>query len=106
MHLGSVQLLLQTGTREALTSYADAVLGPLDAHRARGRSDLTTSLRAFLEADGMVELAAAALRVHRHTVRSRLRLLEEITSRRLDSVDDRAELWLALRARDIAATLD
>jgi purine catabolism regulator len=104
MQLGSAQLLLQTGTREVLTAYADAVLGPLEA-TSRTRSDLITSLRAFLAADGLLELAAGTLHIHRHTMRGRLHRVEQATGRRLDSVDDLAELWLAFQARDIANTL-
>jgi PucR family transcriptional regulator, purine catabolism regulatory protein len=104
MALGSARLLLQLGTPEALTAYADAVLRPLEAADGEGPAALVTALRAWLDAGGVTESAAAALGVHRHTMRQRLRRIENATGRALDSPRDHAELWLAFEARDIAAT--
>jgi PucR family transcriptional regulator, purine catabolism regulatory protein len=39
---------------------------------------------------------------HRHTMRNRIDAVERLTGRRMDSAQDRHELWLALRARDAA----
>jgi len=36
--------------------------------------------------------------VHRHTLRYRVRKIEELTGRDLTNAGDRLELWLALRA--------
>ena len=41
--------------------------------------------------------------VHRHTLRYRMRELEELSGRDLSNSFDRMELWLALRARDLLA---
>ena len=41
--------------------------------------------------------------VHRHTLRYRMRKVEELTGRDLSSSFDRMEFWLALRARDLQA---
>ena len=49
------------------------------------------------------ETAAAQLFVHRHTLRYRMRKVEELTGRDLSSSFDRMEFWLALRARDLQA---
>ena len=49
------------------------------------------------------ETAAAELSVHRHTLRYRMRKVEELTGRDLASSLDRMEFWLALRARDLLA---
>ncbi|HEX6858237.1 MAG TPA: PucR family transcriptional regulator ligand-binding domain-containing protein [Streptosporangiaceae bacterium] len=104
MTLGSARLLLQLGAPEALTAYADAVLRPLEAADADGPAALITALRAWLDSGAVIETAAAALGVHRHTMRQRLRRIEEATGRSLDSPRDHAELWLAFEARDIAAS--
>ena len=50
--------------------------------------------------------AAKDLFVHRHTLRYRMRKVEELTGRRLSSARDRMEFFLALRARDLLATTE
>ena len=47
--------------------------------------------------------SAAELFVHRHTLRYRMRKVEELTGRDLSSSFDRMEFWLALRARELQA---
>ena len=44
--------------------------------------------------------------MHRHTVRNRIDAVERLTGRRLESAQDRHELWLALRAREMARSAD
>jgi hypothetical protein len=41
-------------------------------------------------------VAAQALHVHRHTMRNRIARIEHIAGKRLDTAQDRFELWLAL----------
>ena len=80
------------------------MLGPLDAtDRA---AELLRALAVFLEHNGHWGAAADALRVHRHTVRNRIDAVERLTGRRLESAQDRHELWLALRAREMARSAD
>lgn len=98
--LASAGLLLALDGSGAVSSYAEAVLGPLDRAGARGEA-LTASLRAFLERNGSWDEAAALVGVHRHTLRQRLKHVEELTGRRLDSGRDRMELLLAFEARDL-----
>ncbi len=47
-------------------------------------------------------MAAQALHVHRHTMRNRIARIEQIAGKRLEPAEDRFELWLALRVRDLA----
>ena len=70
--------------------------------RPTAAAELLRGLTAFLEHNGHWGSAASALRVHRHTMRHRIDAIERLTGRRLDSAQDRHELWLALRARDAA----
>jgi PucR family transcriptional regulator, purine catabolism regulatory protein len=98
--IASSRLLLNTVGAQPLQAYAEAVLGPLDAvDRA---AELLRGLTAFLEHNGHWGSAASALHVHRHTMRNRIDTVERLTGRRMDSAQDRHELWLALRARDAA----
>ncbi|WP_405456850.1 PucR family transcriptional regulator [Streptomyces sp. NBC_00101] len=83
---------------DAVRAFADGMLRPLYAHDAKGRGDLVASLRAWLSRHGQWDAAAADLGVHRHTLRYRMRRVEEILGRSLDDPDARMELWLALKA--------
>jgi purine catabolism regulator len=98
--IASSRLLLNTVGAQPLHAYADAVLGPLDATDRSG--ELMRGLTAFLEHNGHWGSAANTLHVHRHTMRNRIDTVERLTGRRMDSAQDRHELWLALRARDAA----
>ena len=93
--LGSVGLLLSLLDDAALRSFCDAVLGEL--HDA----ELERSLEAFIESNGQWERAALELGCHRHTLRHRIRRVEEMTGRDLGSARDRIEFWLALRGREL-----
>ena len=87
------------GTSAASSSTASSMLGPLVAHDGRHGSALIESLRAYIEANGRWAEAAAALNVHRHTLRYRIRKIEQLTGpRSRPTPRDRLELWLALRA--------
>ncbi|MDQ0764253.1 PucR family transcriptional regulator [Streptomyces canus] len=92
---GSVLPLLAD---DAVRAFADGLLRPLYEHDATGRGDLVASLRAWLARHGQWDAAAADLGVHRHTLRYRMRRVEEILGRSLDDADARMELWLALKA--------
>ncbi|MER6353575.1 PucR family transcriptional regulator [Streptomyces sp. NPDC001634] len=92
---GSVLPLLAD---DAVRAFADGLLRALREHDATGRGDLVASLRAWLSHHGQWDAAAADLGVHRHTLRYRMRRVEEILGRSLDDPDVRMELWLALKA--------
>ncbi len=99
--LGTYQLLLSLQDPQALATFADSVLAPLDGYDRGHGGELIPSLRAFLERNARWETAAADLFVHRHTLRYRMRKVEELTGRDLASARDRMEFFLALRARDL-----
>ncbi|WP_151775519.1 PucR family transcriptional regulator [Streptomyces abyssomicinicus] len=92
---GSVLPLLAD---DAVRAFAEGQLRALRDHDATGRGDLVASLRAWLSRHGQWDAAAADLGVHRHTLRYRMRRVEEILGRSLDDPDVRMELWLALKA--------
>lgn len=101
--LGSYSLLLGNQPRAVLEGLVSAVLGPLIERDAERSSELVTSVRAFIEAGGRWEPGAEALNVHRHTLRYRVRLAEELMGRDLTRAEDRMEVWLALRATEVLA---
>ncbi|SCX32514.1 PucR family transcriptional regulator [Mycolicibacterium fluoranthenivorans] len=98
--LGPYGVLLGARTPAELRILA-GLLQPLIGQR----DDLMDALTAFLEYNGQVEAAAAALQVHRHTMRNRIQRIAELLGDDLTSADTRAQLWLALRARNLLATV-
>lgn len=99
--LGAFTLLLSIQDDEALKLYCDSVLGPIEAGDEDYGGELLRSLEAFIEQNGQWERAARQVYCHRHTLRYRMRKVEELTGRDLSRAHDRIEFWLALRARDL-----
>jgi len=99
--LGSYGLLLGLQDTLSLEVFYDSVLGKLQEYDEQSSSDLVNSLACFLEANGHWGDAAEKLYVHRHTLRYRMKRVEEITGRDLDQSQDRMEFWLALKAKEL-----
>jgi purine catabolism regulator len=99
--LGALQFLLSVQEDEALRLFCDSVLGPIESGEGDYGSELLRSLEAFVEHNGQWERAARELFCHRHTLRYRIRRVEQLTGRDLSSARDRIEFWLALKAREL-----
>ena len=99
--LGSFQLLLSLQDTDALALFCESLLGPIESGEGHYGGELMRSLEAFIECNGQWESAARRLYCHRHTLRYRIRKVEELTGRDLGSARDRIEFWLALRGREI-----
>jgi purine catabolism regulator len=99
--LGAFQFLLSIQDDEALRIFSDSVLGPIANGEGEYGDELLRSLEAFLERNGHWERAARDLFCHRHTLRYRIRRIEELTGRDLSRARDRIEFWLALHAREL-----
>lgn len=100
--LGAFQLLLSLQDDDALMSYCRGVLGPVEQGEGEYGDELLRSLDVFIEHNGHWEKAASALYCHRHTLRYRIRRVEQLTGRDFSSARDRIEFWLALRGRELA----
>ncbi len=100
--LGAFQLLLSLQDEEALSSYCRSVLGPIEQGEGEYGDELVRSLDVFIEHNGHWEKAAGALFCHRHTLRYRIRRIEQLTGRDFSNARDRIEFWLALRGRELA----
>ena len=100
--LGAFQLLLSLQDDDALISYCRSVLGPIEQGEGEYGDELVRSLDAFIEHNGHWEKAASALYCHRHTLRYRIRRVEQLTGRDFSNARDRIEFWLALRGRELA----
>jgi PucR family transcriptional regulator, purine catabolism regulatory protein len=99
--LGAFTLLLALQDDEALRAYSDGLLEPIERTEGEYAGELLRSLEAYIENNGNWERAARQLYCHRHTLRYRVRKIEELTDRDLSRATDRIELWLALRAREL-----
>jgi purine catabolism regulator len=100
--LGAFQLLLSLQDDEALSSYCRSVLDPIERDEGEYGDELVRSLDVFIEHNGHWEKAANALFCHRHTLRYRIRRIEQLTGRDFSNARDRIEFWLALRGRELA----
>jgi PucR family transcriptional regulator, purine catabolism regulatory protein len=100
--LGAFQLLLSLQDDDALVSYCRGVLGPVEQGEGDYGDELLRSLDVFIEHNGHWEKAANSLYCHRHTLRYRIRRVEQLTGRDFSNARDRIEFWLALRGRELA----
>lgn len=100
--LGAFQLLLSLQDDDALVSYCQSVLGPVESDEGEYGDELLRSLDVFIENNGHWEKAAQALYCHRHTLRYRIKRVEQLTGRDFTHARDRIEFWLALRGRELA----
>jgi purine catabolism regulator len=85
--------LLQTPDARAVAATALAPLTEADA-------SLPGVLRVWLDCDGVYDVAARQLGMHRHTLRARVAEAERLLERDLSSFAARADLYAALRAAD------
>ena len=99
--LGAFRLLLSLQDDDALLSYCRGVLGPVERGEGENGEELLRSLEVFIEHNGHWETAANALFCHRHTLRYRIRRVEQLTGRDFSNARERIEFWLALRGREL-----
>jgi sugar diacid utilization regulator len=91
--------ILDTGeSRDEITSFVREWLGTLLDYDRLKHADLVRTLSQFLECGGSYDQTAAALLIHRSTLRYRLGRIKEITQLNLNDVDNRLNLHVATRA--------
>ena len=96
--LSGSTILASEPARDALIAMAADTIPVLTEHDQAHGTALAASLRAYLEANGQWESAAAELGVHRHTLRGRIARIEELLQCDLGQARVRAELLLSLLA--------
>nr|WP_225955145.1 PucR family transcriptional regulator [Kibdelosporangium phytohabitans] len=89
-------LLLAAVPDELRRSFRNQIIGPLSAYDETHKSELTRTLRVFLEHSGSWTQAAAELHVHVNTLRYRITRITELTGRDPGRFGDRVDLYLAL----------
>ncbi|GAA3564806.1 hypothetical protein GCM10022419_051830 [Nonomuraea rosea] len=100
--IDSFDLLLATLPSSVRRSFRDHLLGPVADYDARHGSELLRTLDVFLETCGSWQRTADELYVHVNTLRYRMQRIEELTGRRMSSMRDRTDLYLALRSGQVA----
>ncbi|MEV6054464.1 helix-turn-helix domain-containing protein [Streptomyces sp. NPDC052107] len=83
---------------EAAADIAREVMGPVLALDSDARTLLLDMFQCWIDVAGSATATAQALHCHSTTVRYRLRKLEDLTGRSLQTPGDTAELVAALRA--------
>ncbi|MCM6776455.1 PucR family transcriptional regulator [Nocardia sp. CDC159] len=78
--------------------FAERVLGPIVDYDRRTGAGLLQTLEIFLGCAGSWRQAADRMHLHLNTVRYRIGRVEELTGRDLGRLDDRLDLYLAVRA--------
>jgi purine catabolism regulator len=85
----------------ALAQLVRNTLGPIIDYDLSRESRLLQSLQVYFELDARLQAAAERLHVHKHTLAYRLKRIEELTGRDLNTLSDRAQLWMALAAYEV-----
>jgi sugar diacid utilization regulator/GAF domain-containing protein len=94
--LGVLRFLLAPGDHEALTRFAEGVLGPGLAHDEEHSSDLLLTVEQYLANDCNLQRTAEQIYVHPKTVRYRLDRVEELCGIDLAHQRDRFDAQLAI----------
>lgn len=102
--LGSLSLLFSLNDDGMLRAFSAAVLDPVGPENDDFTAELLSSLDTFIDCNGNWEKASRTLFCHRHTLRHRIKRVEELTGRDLSDARDRFDFWVALRARDVVGT--
>ncbi|MEU0070003.1 PucR family transcriptional regulator ligand-binding domain-containing protein [Streptomyces sp. NPDC006332] len=99
--IGLPQLLYALREDTRIQDYAERQLGRLIEHDTRHGTDLLSTLRHYLDAAGNKTTAARLGALSRETVYQRLRTIERLLDRDLESGEQRTELHVALTALDV-----
>ncbi|MEO5608106.1 MAG: helix-turn-helix domain-containing protein [Ornithinibacter sp.] len=91
-------VLLATVPDDVRRTFAHRVLGPVRAYDDKHDAGLLGTLAAFLACSGSWSRTAEQLHLHVNTVRYRIQRVEELTGRDLSSLEDRVDVFLALRS--------
>jgi purine catabolism regulator len=100
--LGPSMVLGALGDDDYAAGVAHALVAPLVAYDQRTGRNLLQTLEVFLDEKGNTSASARRLFLNRHSLLYRLRKIEELTDRSLESSQDRFLLELSLRLHHYA----
>lgn len=90
---------------DALAQFHDETIAILIEHDMHKQSEFVRTLIGFFEANGNLAQAAKQLDVHRNTLVYRLERISELTGLTIDDPDNRLILHLALKIKQVIATI-
>ncbi|HVN13457.1 MAG TPA: helix-turn-helix domain-containing protein [Kineosporiaceae bacterium] len=96
--LGVYRLLIGNESLDEVMRFVQAWIGPLLAYDAQRGADLVRTVTHYLDRGGNYEATAAALIVHRNTLKYRLQRIRQITGHDLSDPEVCFNLQLATRA--------
>jgi DNA-binding PucR family transcriptional regulator len=96
--LGVFRLLAEIQDRSAIERYVRTWLGALIDYDTRHSGGMVETLRRYLDLGGSYDATAAAVAVHRSTLKYRLQRIRDISGHDLNDPDVRFNLQLAARA--------
>jgi hypothetical protein len=99
--LGVYRILDPGDSRQEVRGFVLEWLGDLIDYDRTKHADLVKTLARYLDCGGNYDLTADSLKVHRSTLRYRLRRIRDITGRDLKDADARLNLHLATRVLDV-----
>jgi DNA-binding PucR family transcriptional regulator len=99
--LGVYRILDPGDSRQEVRGFLLEWLGDLIDYDRTKHADLVKTLARYLDCGGNYDLTADSLKVHRSTLRYRLRRIRDITGRDLKDADARLNLHLATRVLDV-----
>jgi PucR C-terminal helix-turn-helix domain/GGDEF-like domain len=100
--LGLYRLLATPEGRREASAFVDDWLGGLLAYDAERQAGLVHTLGVYLDHGGNYDDTAAALHIHRSTLRYRLQRIRELSGHDLTDTDTRLNLHVAVRAAVVA----
>jgi hypothetical protein len=100
--LGLYRILATPESRREARAFVEDWLGSLLAYDAERDADLVHTLGVYLDQGGNYDATAAALHIHRSTLRYRLGRIRELSGHDLADVDTRLNLHVAVRAALVA----
>ncbi|MFH8467148.1 PucR family transcriptional regulator [Streptomyces sp. NPDC017991] len=100
--LGLYRILGPGNDRQQLEMFVDEWLGPLADYDARHHTAMVETLSRYFDCGGNYDETAKFLRIHRSTLRYRLKRIREISGKDLADTDDRLTLQVAARLWRIA----
>ena len=95
--LGYQRVLLTRMDSADLEQFVTQQVGPLADYDTLHGTSLMRTLAAYFEANGQLNAAALALRVHTNTLYHRLRRIREVGKIDVRNPNDRFNTWLALK---------
>lgn len=96
--LGVYRLLIGNDSLDEVERFVERWIGPLLAYDTQRSADLVRTLTHYLDRGGNYEATAAALIVHRNTLKYRLQRIRQITGQDLSDPETCFNLQLATRA--------